>query len=165
MSAAKGPGTKRRAGGTTTSSLTRRQARERAVSILYEAKIKSISPTQIVESEGKNVVDPLTMYLIEGVASATDDIDEMIARLSTSWEFDRLAVVNVCILELAIFELLDGRNKPAVVINEAVELAKTFSEPASARFVNGVLSSIKDEYLKSDSPPVLPSPETAETSG
>ena len=140
--------------------MTRHQARERAVSILYEAKIKAISPLEIVTAEGPNVVDPLTVYLVDGVAAATEDIDEMIARLSSSWEFDRLAVVNVCILELAIFELLDARNNAAVIINEAVELAKTFSEPSSARFVNGVLSSIKNEYLAPNAPrDVPPEPE------
>ncbi len=147
MNSARPSKSQRSTKGSSASSMTRHQARERAVSILYEAKIKAISPLEIVIAEGPNVVDPLTVYLVEGVAAATEDIDEMIARLSSSWEFDRLAVVNVCILELAIFELLDARNNPAVIINEAVELAKTFSEPSSARFVNGVLSSIKNEYL------------------
>ena len=132
---------------TPSATLSRRRARERAVSVLYEAKIKEISPVDIITDEGLAIVDPLTIYLVSGVHEATGDIDAMIARLSSNWEFDRIPIINVCILEIAIFELLDARNTPAVVINEAVDLAKTFSETKSAKFVNGVLSAIASEYL------------------
>ena len=64
---------------------------------------------------------------------------------SITWGFERLPITAVCTLEAALWELIDGQVSAAVVIDEAVELAKTFGEPAAARFVNGVLSRIAGE--------------------
>ncbi len=62
--------------------------------------------------------------------------------LSEKWSYDRLAKVNVVILEMAIFEMLYLKTPFKVVINEAVELAKAFGDTKSPSFVNGVLASI-----------------------
>lgn len=62
--------------------------------------------------------------------------------LSEKWSYDRIAKVNIAILELAIFEMLFLKTPYKVVINEAVELAKVFGETKSPAFINGVLASI-----------------------
>ncbi|MDA8116858.1 MAG: transcription antitermination factor NusB [Actinomycetota bacterium] len=125
--------------------MSRRSARERAISILYEARIKEISPSDVLAAEGEGMADPLTVRIVSGVSSMQADLDARIAAHSTSWDFDRLAITAVCILEAAIWELIDGEVSAAVAIDEAVELAKTFGEPASAKFVNAVLSRVARE--------------------
>ena len=62
--------------------------------------------------------------------------------LSEKWTYDRLSKVNVVILEIAIFEMLFLKTPFKVVINEAVELAKSFGDTKSPSFINGVLASI-----------------------
>lgn len=62
--------------------------------------------------------------------------------LSEKWTYDRLSKVNVVILEIAIFEMLFLKTPFKVVINEAVELAKSFGDAKSPGFINGVLASI-----------------------
>lgn len=128
--------------------LARREARQRAVSIIYEAKIKEITPKSVAEEQGRTSLDDLTAYLVDGVDAETQSIDAIIDRLSSNWQFDRLPLVEVCILEIAIFELLDGRNNKAVVINEAVELTKLIADPKSVKFINGILANIAKQYLE-----------------
>ncbi len=125
--------------------MSRRSARERAISILYEARIKEISPSDVLATEGEGVADALTARIVSGVSSMQAQLDARIAEHSITWGFERLPITAVCILEAAIWELIDGQVSAAVVIDEAVELAKTFGEPAAARFVNGVLSRIAGE--------------------
>ncbi len=74
------------------------------------------------------------------------EVDERIGRASVGWPIDRMAVVDRLVLRLAVAELLDPEGPPvAVVIDEAVELAKTYSTDESGGFVNGVLSSVAAE--------------------
>ncbi len=130
-----------------TTSLSRRDARQRAVAILYESKIKNISALDIANSEGPAAIDALTYRLVAGVSNELEAIDEMIALNSKNWDFERLPIVEVSILEIAIFELLDLTNNQAVVINEAVELTKQLSDPKSTSYINGILSTIASQYL------------------
>ena len=81
--------------------------------------------------------------VVEGVAEHVNELDALIASYSPSREIDRIARVDLCILRVALYEMLYCADTPeSVAINEAVELAKRFSEPASARFINGVLGAI-----------------------
>ena len=81
--------------------------------------------------------------MLAGVAEHADALDELIARHSPSREIGRIARVDLCILRVALYEMrYDSDTPESVVINEAVELAKRFSEPSSARFINGVLGAI-----------------------
>jgi N utilization substance protein B len=78
-----------------------------------------------------------------GVTRHRQALDEHIKRYAPAWPVDQIPVVDRNILRLAIFELLiDNRVPVKVAINEAVELAKSFGSDNSARFVNGVLSSV-----------------------
>ena len=72
------------------------------------------------------------------------EIDEKISRYAVNWTIDRIAKVDLAILRLAIFELEYRPDIPPIVsINEAVDLAKTFSSAESKRFVNGILDKVK----------------------
>jgi N utilization substance protein B len=124
---------------------TRREARERALSLLYEADAKSVSPGEVLE--GLPVApDPFVTDLVAGVAERQDEIDALIARFAIDWTLDRMPVIDRTLLRMATFELLGRPDVPTgVVISEAVELAKQYSTEESGRFVNGVLSSIAAE--------------------
>ena len=81
--------------------------------------------------------------LVEGVAEHADRIDELIDRHAHGWSIDRLPDVDRAILRMAVYELLWADDVPdAVVIDEAVELAKALSTDESPKYVNGVLGAI-----------------------
>ena len=84
--------------------------------------------------------------LIHGVIKDINLIDEVVKRFTENWAFDRIAKVDLAILRLAIFELMRRNDIPPVVtINEAVDIAKSFSTDESKRFVNGILDRYKGE--------------------
>ena len=84
----------------------------------------------------------------------TEKIDLIIAELATGWSLERIAKVDLVILRMAIVEILKGLEDPpppdAVIINEAIVLAKKFSTADSGRFINGILASVvksKEKYI------------------
>lgn len=80
---------------------------------------------------------------MEGVLSHLDELDEQIQSASRNWTIDRMPHVDLTILRLAVWEILHEDEVPGpVAINEAVTLAGCYSEPASGRFINGVLGTI-----------------------
>jgi len=80
---------------------------------------------------------------VAGVTQRADELDALIAKYSPSRGLERIARVDLCILRVALYEMQHSDDTPeSVIINEAVELAKRFSEPASVRFINGVLGSV-----------------------
>lgn len=128
----------------------RSEARERALYLLYEAESKGITPVEAVELQ---VIEPdhLTQLLVRGVAEHRDDLDEAIAGRATGWTIDRMPVIDLNVLRIGAFELAHRPDVPtAVVLDEAVELAKQFSTDDSGRFVNGVLSALVDELRSAD---------------
>ena len=81
--------------------------------------------------------------LLDGVLNDLPEIDQQIAAYSRGWTLERMPRVDLTILRLATWEILHETDVPgSVVINEAVNLAKRYSEPDSSRFINGVLGSI-----------------------
>ena len=123
-------------------SAPRHQARERALTLLYEAELKGSAPSVVV---GELMVAPdrYTSELVETVETRRPDIDEMIGDVSIGWDLDRMAVVDRNVLRLAVAELLTRPEIPtAVILNEAVELASAYSTDDSGRFVNGVLATL-----------------------
>lgn len=86
--------------------------------------------------------------LVWGTLKEEEKIDKIIVPAAPEWPIEQIALVDLVILRMAIFELLFMREvPPKVAINEAVELAKTFGGPNSSRFVNGVLGTV---YRASD---------------
>jgi N utilization substance protein B len=120
----------------------RSDARERALHLLYEAHAKSESGSSIVESQVL-AVDELVLEIVRGVDGVTAFADEIITENAIGWTLARMPVIDLIVLRIAIFELKSRPDVPtAVILNEAVELAKTFSTDESGRFVNGILSTI-----------------------
>ncbi|MEI6710685.1 MAG: transcription antitermination factor NusB [Actinomycetota bacterium] len=126
----------------------RHRARERALEILYEANMKD-RPASVVLFELALEPDAYTVELLRAAESATAQAEDLITRFSDSWPLERIAVVDRLIMTLAIGELqMNGAPPRAVILDEAVQLAKDFSTDGSGSFVNGVLASIADELLE-----------------
>jgi N utilization substance protein B len=128
----------------------RSDARERALYLLYEAEAKGISPIDALELQ---IVEPdeLTTVLVRGVAEHRARLGEAIAARATGWSLDRMPVLDISVLLIGAYELAERPDVPvAVVIDEAVELAKRFSTDNSGRYVNGVLSALADDLRGTD---------------
>ncbi len=101
------------------------------------------------EDEQEGVEIPLFLLnLVNGVADYREDLDkELSSRLKAGWTLDRLTLIDKNIMRLGLFEILHFEETPdRVAVNEAIELAKEFSDESSAKFINGVLSQfIKEE--------------------
>lgn len=124
---------------------SRRESRERALSLLYEAEVKEITPSALVEDQPVRP-EAFVLDLVIGVGSHHDRIDELISRFSIDWTLERMPAIDRNLLRLAVYELLERPDVPlGAVISEAVELAKRYSTDESGRFVNGVLSSVAAE--------------------
>ncbi len=120
----------------------RSDARERALYLLYEAHSKGIAPSATIDIQ---VLEPdaLTQELVRGVDGNLPQLDELIATKAKGWTLARMPVLDLSVMRLAVFELLERPHVPtAVVLNVAVELAKRYSTDDSGRFVNGVLAAI-----------------------
>jgi N utilization substance protein B len=125
---------------------SRRAARERALQLLYEAEAKGIAVEAVLG--GLPVApDALAVELSRGVETHRERIDEVLARLvAPKWSLARLAAVDRAILRVGAYELYEVPSRSqALVINEAVLLARRFGTDDSPRFVNGVLSSLAAE--------------------
>ena len=126
----------------------RTKARKRAVDVLYEADVRGGDRLAVLRDRIETANPPVpehTVRLVEGVAEHAGRIDELIDRHASGWTLERLPDVDRAILRMATFELLWADDVPdVVVIDEAVELAKTLSTDDSPAFVNGVLGAILD---------------------
>jgi transcription antitermination protein NusB len=120
----------------------RREARERALSLLYEAESKGVSPGAVV-AELPVPPDAFAADLVVGVASSQARVDLLISSHAIGWAMDRMPVVDRALLRMGTYELLAHADVPtAVIISEAVDLATQYSTDESGRFVNGVLAAI-----------------------
>jgi N utilization substance protein B len=130
----------------------RSKARKRAVDVLYEADLRSRDVRELLAeriADGHPPINEHTVRLVEGAVEHRADVDRLISEHAQGWSLDRLPDVDRAILRMAVVELLWVDDVPdAVVIDEAVELAKSLSTDDSAAYVNGVLAGI----LKSQIP-------------
>jgi transcription antitermination protein NusB len=131
----------------------RSKARKRAVDVLYEAEVRGRDRLELLAervADGNPPVPEHAVRLVEGVTAHTARIDELIEAHASGWQLERLPDVDRAILRMAVFELLWADDVPdAVVIDEAVELAKTLSTDDSPAYVNGVLGAILDAEIPS----------------
>lgn len=99
------------------------------------------------EPEGRGYADEL----VQGVWGSLQEIDEIIVRASKNWRLDRMTRVDRNVLRLGTWELLHEADVPrAVILDEAVELAKRFGTEESGAFVNGVLDKIANDLGRVD---------------
>jgi transcription antitermination protein NusB len=120
----------------------RSDARERALLLLYESASKGVSPLETIDAQVQRP-DLMTRELVIGVAEHQERLDAEIAAHAKGWTLTRMPLIDLTVMRIAGFELLGRPEVPvAVVLDEAVELAKRFSTDDSGRFVNGVLSAL-----------------------
>lgn len=124
----------------------RSQSRERALSLLYEVEVKAI-PAGSVLAQLVVPLEEAVSEIVLGVEERQSSIDEIISSHALGWTIDRMPAIDRSILRMAVFEILERPTLPlAVIIDEAVELAKRFSTDDSGRYVNGVLSAVGREH-------------------
>ena len=130
--------------------MSRRKAREMALQSLYQLDFNATGPEQALTAAVEAAGEPdaktkaYAWELFSGATANRIAIDEIIVRASAEWKLDRMASVDRNIARIAVYEMRFGSEPltPNVVINEAVELAKTFGTEESSRFVNGILGSL-----------------------
>lgn len=140
------------------SNLTRRQIREKVVQVLFQLSInqdlglETAVQNLTVLSDEEHVITiedmPYLIQLVQGITAHKIKIDAKIQEQLENWNFSRLTKVDLAILRLATFELFYVSNEEVphkVAINEAIELAKQFSDDKAPKFINGILSNmVKD---------------------
>ncbi|MBE0461554.1 MAG: transcription antitermination factor NusB [Candidatus Aminicenantes bacterium] len=132
----------------------RRKARESTLQILFQIEFDSSSLEKILDSYWETrahseEVKSYSTWLIEGILSHKDEIDRIIQSVSEHWRVPRMAIIDRNILRMAVFELLYEENVvPAIVINEAIEIAKKYSGEQAGTFVNGILDAIRKQLPK-----------------
>jgi N utilization substance protein B len=134
---------------------SRHRSRQRALQILYMWDLRRQTAAEALsayydslyseESRLKPQQDLFLEQLVNGTISHAAELDESITRHAEHWRIERMPVVDRNILRLAVYEMLHLDTPPAVVIDEALELARRFSNEESVQFVNGVLDAIHHE--------------------
>lgn len=123
---------------------SRRQARERALSLLYEAESKDVAPAAVLASLPVEAA-PFAVDIVQGVGDHLDELDKWIAEYARDWTIERMPALDRALLRMGIFELLHRPDVPTgAIISEAVELAQRYSTDESSRFVNGMLARISE---------------------
>jgi N utilization substance protein B len=124
---------------------SRRQARERALSLLYEAETKGADPADVLAALPVEPV-PFAVDLVKGVGRHHDEIDDYIRRYARGWALERMPALDRALLRMGVYELIHRPDVPtSAILSEAVELASRYSTEESGRFVNGVLAHIGKE--------------------
>lgn len=132
--------------------MNRSGTRKVAFELIYSLEIQKISRDEyeeqinlFLENNGieENKVKEYVQDVIYGIEDHKEEIlDQINKELSEKWEISRLSKINVAILKLAIYEILYKKIPYKVVINEAVELAKSYGDDSASSFVNGILASV-----------------------
>ena len=137
----------------------RRRAREAALQMLYQcevgraAAVESIASYWPTREAGDEVPQPLREFangIVHGTLDRRDEIDAMLTAHAQNWRVERMAVIDRTVLRMAVYEMLAEADTPSkVIINEAIELARSFSGDEAVPFVNGVLDAVRKELRRS----------------
>jgi transcription antitermination protein NusB len=133
----------------------RRRGREAALQMLYQWEVGRASayeaiatywPAHDAADEQPETVRGFANALVRGTIDRVTEIDRLLAKHAENWRVERMAVIDRLVLRLAVYEFLADPDTPSrVIINEALELARTYSGEEAVGFVNGVLDSVKKE--------------------
>jgi len=131
----------------------RHRGREAAVQMLYQWEIGRLPLDEVsrvwraMADEANPLPAELAAFaasLAEGVVAHVAELDPLISEAAAHWRIERMNVLDRLVMRLAVYEFLYERDTPAtVIINEALELARSFSGDESVRFINGILDSIR----------------------
>ncbi|WP_295055018.1 transcription antitermination factor NusB [Sulfuricurvum sp.] len=129
---------------------TRHQARMAVVSLLYaydlgNQTISDFSDEILEEKKIRNKQRDFALDLFKGVTDHLAEVDEAIIKHLKDWDFDRLGSIERATLRLGGYEIMFGELDSAVIINEAIEVAKAFGSEQSPKFINGVLDAISKD--------------------
>ncbi|HOW28555.1 MAG TPA: transcription antitermination factor NusB [Elusimicrobiota bacterium] len=129
----------------------RRQSRETALQVLYLLDITSLSVDEALIAVNQNIEAPpkvaeFSKTIIDGVVEQRTRLDELITRYAENWEIARMAAIDRNVLRIGTFEIINHPETPiSVIIDEALEIVKTYSTEDSGKFVNGILDKMKSE--------------------
>ncbi|MCM1367433.1 MAG: transcription antitermination factor NusB [Roseburia sp.] len=125
--------------------MKRRDARELAFRLTYEmvmtGEYNPETKDELTEGADKDSRDYIDS-VVAGVAAHRDELKALIVKYAKGYEFDRIYKTDLAVMYLACYELLHTDTPQAVVVNEAVEIAKAYSDVQSYAFVNGILASV-----------------------
>ena len=135
----------------------RREGREMALQALYLSDVCGLQiPSALkaaLKQEFPETVKEFSRHLVKGVIENKEEIDRILRLYAENWELNRMASVDRNILRLSAFEILSDVETPvSVIIDEAIEIAKTYSTGDSGKFVNGILDKVKKERKESRKP-------------
>jgi N utilization substance protein B len=136
----------------------RRKSREMALQYLYLIDAAKLEPEEAKKAlfSSDRMPDKIRefgVHLGEGAFTHRDELDALITKYAENWEMKRMTAVDRNLMRLSAFELVFELETPiSVIIDEAVEIAKTFSTEESGKFVNGILDKIKSERKQADPP-------------
>ena len=145
----------------------RRRAREAALQMLYQWEVGRASAYEAIATDWpahdgeEPLADSLRDFanaLVRGTIDRVKEIDGVLSTHAQNWRVERMAVIDRLILRLAVFEFLADRETPSrVIINEALELARTYSGEDAVPFVNGVLG-FREKRIKPEPQDLSPEP-------
>jgi transcription antitermination protein NusB len=128
--------------------MKRRTAREKALQALFQIDVSEVTPSSAMEHvlDGEKK-DEYFSKLVLGVVETKDEIDNLIKANLEKWTLERLATVDRNLLRMAVYELKysKGEIPENVVLDEAIEIAKIYGDEQSSKFINGVLSKVKQQ--------------------
>jgi N utilization substance protein B len=130
--------------------VSRQQARERAIGLLYAADAGDAAQLESSDTGGRG------FRLAHEAWEHLDEIDAALDASATDWRVTRMPAVDRAILRLGVYELRYTETPVGVVLSEAVDLANRYSTAQSGRFINGVLAKIADEPHSEEPPPANP---------
>jgi N utilization substance protein B len=137
----------------------RRKAREHTLRILFQMEFEDSIPNEALDQYWKSMkttpeIKEYSTWLAEGIASNQKTIDSLIQSVSKNWRISRMALIDRNILRMAVFELLyEDDIAPAIIINEAIEIARRYSGDEAATFVNGILDAVRKSLEKEKKQP------------
>ena len=128
--------------------MSRKESRKQAFQTLFQLEMKNTDLTineaiNFIKDDYPDLDFEFIHWLVTGVKDHEQDLDQTIEPKLKDWSIQRLLKTDRIILRMATFELLHSDTPPKVIINEAVELTKQFSDEGHYKFINGVLSNIK----------------------
>ncbi|HEX9766072.1 MAG TPA: transcription antitermination factor NusB [Nitriliruptorales bacterium] len=127
-----------------------RMARRRALELLFEADVRGEAVATTLRRLGRSsdaeAIDPFGRQLVEGVEAHREALDRLLGDYAHRWSVKRMPKVDRNVLRMAVYELIHLDTPDAVVIDEAVKLAKLFAGGRAPTFINGVLEAIRRDH-------------------
>ena len=131
---------------------TRSELRKKIMTVLYQASVFDKNKIEYniddLIKDASEIENEFIKEIVYGTITYKDSLDELANKYMNNWTIDRLGFTDQAILRMSIFELLYTETPDIVVINEAVELAKTYSDEKVTNMINGVLDKIYHEDTK-----------------